>query len=238
MAEGGIAQIYGAPAEYGEYNIKVAAIDSAGLISASIQVTLKIEAPIANRTVRDYIIGYDGGSCFLSRPMELGAQLALIEVFATMTDVQRVIDFDAHFKRDNGFEARIRMRAITAEQCALVGVLDQVGPQALDNSLAITLIKDQLVSGDRLAGKIAGGRNARLFLFDNLAGITDLSRFIETRAGEVGFSVPITGNGPQILIAARPRAGSALGPDASLNQLLGAAQRGEASLALGFFVIK
>ena len=69
--------------------------------------------------------------------------------------------------------------------------------------------------------------------------MADLSGFVTEAGGEIGFSVPISGGtGPQILIAARPRDGSGLAPDASLNQLLAAAQQGKASLALGFFILK
>ena len=239
MVEGGIAEMFGTPAEYGNYNIKVAAIDSEGLISASITVALSVERPVENRKVRDYILAYQGGDCFLSRPTELGPQLARIEIFASKDEIPRIYEFDSKFKVDNGFEAKIGVRLITADQCELVRVLDQIGAQALDNSLVIRLIKDQLLPGDTLTGKVKGGRGSRLFLFDNLAGIADLSGFVREEGGETGFSVPISGgNGPQILIAARPRDGSGVSADASLNQLLAAAQQGKASLALGFFILK
>lgn len=238
MGRDGIATLSGTPAEYGDYDLKIAAVDSDGLLSQSIEVALTVERPFANRNVRDYIVGYDGGECFLSRAVELGPKLARIEVFAAESEIPKVIAFDEDFKTDNGFEAKIGMRPISPDQCTLVKVLNQVGPQALDNSLVIRLTEDQLTSGDRLAGKIRGGQNARLFLFDNEAGITDLSQFVETRGGETGFALEISGSGPQILIAARPRDGSGLGPEASLNQLLAAAQKGQASLALGFFTLK
>ncbi len=239
MVTGGIAEISGVPAEYGDYTLKVAAVDSEGLLSDSITVALSVERPIENRNVRDYILGYEGGECFHSRPVQLGPDLAKIEVFASKAHIPQVLTFDKEFKRDQGFEASIVMRPISLEQCPIVGVLDQVGPEALDNSIVIRLIKDNLVAGDELAGKIVGGRGARLFLFDDLAGITDLTRFIREAGGEIGFNVKIRGgDGPQILIAARPRDGSGIAPDATLNQLLAAAQQGTASLALAFFVLK
>src|SRR5690606_2915062 len=147
---------------------------------------------------RDYILSYEGGDCFLSRPLELGPQLASIEVFASEEKVQPVIDFDAAFKREMGFEASIGMRPISPEQCPLIHALDQVGAQAIDNSLVIDLDRDELASGDRLSGKVRGGQGARLFLYDHLGGLTDLSRYVETRNGETGFSVPVTATGPQI----------------------------------------
>lgn len=239
MVEGGIARMSGTPTEYGDYTIKVAAIDSAGLISESITVALKVERPLENRDLRDYVLAYQGGDCFLSRPLDLTQKKPLIEVFLSEAGIPAVYKFDEDFKKQNGVEANIRARLISADQCELVHVLDRVGPLALDNSLVIRMIRDQLVAGDTLAGKIQGGHGARLFLFDNLASVTDLSGFVTERSGETGFSVPISGGkGPQILIAARPRDGSGVAPDASLNQLLAAAQQGKASLALGFFILK
>ena len=238
LAEGGVAQLYGTPAEFGDYEIRVAAVDPEGLVSQPIPVSLNIAPPVENKTVRDYIIGYNGGDCFLSRPLELGPQLARIEVFADQQKVQPVLDFDAAFKRDMGFEANIGMRAITEQQCPLIYALDQVGPQALDNSLIIDLDRDELAAGDDLQGKIKGGEGASLFLYDHLGGLTDLSGYVETRNGETGFSVPVTAQGPQILIAARPREGADVAASAGLDALLGAAQRGQASLALGFFIMK
>lgn len=239
MIPGGIARMSGTPTEYGDYTIKVAAIDSAGLISESITVALTVERPLENRDLRDYVLAYQGGECFLSRPLDLAQKKPLVEVFLSEAGIPAVYKFDEDFKKQNGVEANIRARLISADQCELVHVLDRIGPQALDNSLVIRMIKDQLVAGDTLAGKIQGGRGARLFLFDNLASVTDLSGFVEERSGETGFSVPISGGkGPQILIAARPRDGSGLATTASLNQLLAAAQSGQASLALGFFILK
>lgn len=238
LAEGGVAQLYGTPAEFGEYEIRVAAVDTQGLVSQPIPVMLSIAPPAENKAVRDYILGYDGGDCFLSRPMKLGPQLAQIEVFADQEKVQPVLDFDTAFKRDMGFEASIGMRPISAQQCPLIHALDQVGPQALDNSLVIDLDRDELASGDRLSGKIAGGQGASLFLYDHLGGLTDLSPFVQTKGGETGFSVPVTATGPQILVAARPGGGAGIEAGAGLEALLGAAKRGEASLALGFFIMK
>ncbi len=50
--------------------------------------------------------------------------------------------------------------------------------------------------------------------------------------------MPITASGPQILIAAKPREGAGIAPIADFDDLLGAAGRGEAALALGFFIMK
>ncbi len=238
LAEGGVAQLYGTPAEFGDYQIRVAAIDPEGLVSQPIPVSLTIAPPVENKAMRDYIIGYNGGDCFLSRPLDLGPRLAQIEVFAAQDKVQPVIDFDSAFKRDMGFEANIGMRPITEQQCPLIHALDQIGPQALDNSLVIDLDRDELTAGDKLRGKIEGGQGARLFLYDHLGGVTDLSKYVETRDGETGFSVPVTAHGPQILIAARPRDDADGAASENLDALLGAAQRGQASLALSFFIMK
>ncbi len=234
-ASGGIAQLYGQSTEFGEYSVEVAAVDPEGLVSKPIMVNIRVSSPTATRDVRDYILGYDGGSCFLSRPVQLGPQVARIEVFAS--DIPPVLTFDEDFKREQGFEAQIGLRLISAEQCALVNALDKVGAQALDNSLQIGLTKDELQSGDLLEGEIIGGRGARLFLFDHLGATYDLNDHLTGADGSARFSLPIHADGSQILVAARPREGASIDSSASLEQLLGAAQRGDASLALGFFTI-
>ena len=113
-----------------------------------------------------------------------------------------------------------------------------MAPQALDNSLVIALERDELPSGSTLAGTVKGGAGARLYLLDHAGELTDLTEFLEARDGGAAFSFPISAAGPQILIAAKPREGAGLAPSAGLDQLLGAAQRGQAALALGFFMLK
>ena len=230
----GSISLRGAPSDYGRFEVDIAAVDPQGLVSESVPLIIDVARSSANPRVRDYILGYDGGACFLSRPMDLGAQTAQIEVFAAQ--IPPVVGFDADFKRDIGFEASIGLRLITDAQCALIKALDQVGPQALDNSLRIQLIRDELASGDRLRGKVLGGDGAKLFLFDHAGGITDLSGELTPDRDGVAFAVPLHANGPQILIAARLRDGAP--PTSGLEAMLGAAQRGDASLALSFFVIK
>lgn len=238
LAPGGVAQLYGSPTEFGDYQVRVAAVDPEGLVSRPLVVDLQVSPPAANKSVRDYILGYQGGDCFLSRPIELGPRLARIEVFAAADNAAPVFAFNDDFIRDMGFEASIEMRPLSGQQCPLIHALDQVGPQALDNSLVIDLDQDTLAPGDVVSGKIRGGQGARLFLYDNSGGVTDLSKYIETKNGETGFSIPITAHGPQILVATRPRDGADPTGSDGLEALLEAARQGKASVALGFFVMK
>jgi hypothetical protein len=238
LAQGGVVQLYGTPAEYGDFEIRIAAVDPQDLIGPPITVTLEVEPPAAIRTLRDYILGHDGGECFLSRPTELGPRLARIEVFAAESRIQPVLDFDAAFKRDMGFEAQIGMRPISDAQCALVQRLDGLGPAALDSALAIALERDEPAAGEIVAGTIRGGEGARLFLVDAAGALADFSGSVHTDAGRTSFSLPVTGSGPRILIAARALPGASLPPSASLDDVLDAARRGDAALALGFFIAK
>ena len=48
----------------------------------------------------------------------------------------------------------------------------------------------------------------------------------------------MSGTGAQILIAAKPRPGSGIDPSQGIEFMLGAAQRGQASLALGYFTME
>lgn len=239
LSESGVAEVHGTPAEAGEYAFHVTVVDPHGLVSQPIPVALSIAPPAENMAVRDYVTRYDGGDCFLSRALEIGPEFAEIEVFASQDKLQRVTDFEAAFTRDMGFAARIGVRPVSTEQCPLIHALYEVGPQALDGTLTIDLDRDELASGDRLSGRILGGQGARLFLYDHRGGLTDLSSYVESLGGETGFVIPVSAVGPQILIAARPRAGGEIGaPPGGLERIIGAARRGEAALALGFFVMK
>ena len=55
--------------------------------------------------------------------------------------------FDKDFIKTQAFEAKIRVRLMQPEQCTLMTALDQIGNQALDNSLLITLDQDVIKSG-------------------------------------------------------------------------------------------
>jgi hypothetical protein len=233
-AGGGVAQLYGRPVESGNFSFEVVAVDPQGLVS-KFPVSLGISAPAAFRELREYITGYKGGDCFLSRPLELAEQAARIEVFVAEADP--LYQFDGDFKRDRGFEAAIEGRLITQAQCGLMHALDQVGPHALDNRLRFRIVQDQLRSGETLEGVVEGGADARLFLYDNEGGVTDLAEFVTPGPGGAAFRLPLNGDGPQVLIAATPEAASGLGASAGLEQLLGAAKRGQAALALGYIVV-
>jgi hypothetical protein len=235
VGTGGEARLRGRPAESGNFSIKVVATDPQGLI-ASFPVELSIRAPGAFRDLREYITGYDGGDCFLSRPLELSERQARIEVF--VAEAEPLFRFDGDFKRDRGFEASIEGRLITPAQCGLMHALDQVGPHALDNRLQFRIDKDQLKSGETLSGRVSGGSGARLFLYDSSGGITDLAPYTSEGTQGTSFRLPLQADGPQVLVAAIPEAASGLGPSAGLEQLLGAAQQGKAALALGYIVVE
>ncbi|HLS19114.1 MAG TPA: hypothetical protein VK090_04830, partial [Paracoccaceae bacterium] len=186
----------------------------------------------------NYIIGYRGGDCFLSRPIELGPQLARVEIFAPESRVQSVIDFDTAFKRTMGFEAEIGMRPISSAQCPLIQTLDQMPAGTLDEGMIIQLDRDEILSGEELAGRIRGGEGTRLFLHDDDGGQADLSPYMQMAGDDAEFAVPITGGGPQLLIAARPVEGGSLDHVMGLGALLDAAGQGEAALSVGFFLVK
>ena len=96
---------------------------------------------------------------------------------------------------------------------------------------------DRLVGGG-LDDTLQGGSGAKLYLYDSQGGLHDLSGDLKTVSGETGFDVQMAGTGSQILIAAKPRPGSGIDANSGLEALLGAAQRGAASLALGYFTMQ
>ena len=238
LTSAGNVQLTGTPMEYGSFPLRIAAIDPEGAISDAFVFTLNILSTKDNIRAWNYISNYPGGECTLSRPDVLTDTSAVVEVFAAESAIDRIYKLNDDFIRDMGFEADFNVRLINDDQCPLIFALDQVGPEALDNALVISLNRDELTGSDRLVGKLQGGAGAKLYLYDNQGGLHDLSADLKTISGETGFDVEMAGTGSQILIAAKPRPGSGIDANSGLEALLGAAQRGAASLALGYFTMQ
>lgn len=238
LTSAGNVQLTGTPMEYGSFPLKIAAIDPEGAVSDAFVFTLNILSTKDNIRAWNYISNYPGGECTLSRPDVLTDTSAIVEVFAAESAIDRIYKLNDDFIRDMGFEADFNVRMITDDQCPLIFALDQVGPEALDNALVISLNRDELTGNDRLVGKLQGGSGAKLYLYDSQGGLHDLSGDLKTVSGETGFDVQMAGTGSQILIAAKPRPGSGIDANSGLEALLGAAQRGAASLALGYFTMQ
>lgn len=190
--------------------------------------------------VRRYISAYRGGKCFFAHPMLLKPGFARIEVLASRDRLPAVQRFDRDFKAIMGFEAFIRLRLITAEQCRLATLLDRRGNDAIDSRLSILLTADRIASGGALSGKIVGARRMRLYIFGPKARLVDVTRYVIRRRGEVGFRVPgLSGAGPMILIAVR---GAGLRTravaKADLGSILRATRRNKGAVALGFFKLQ
>ena len=234
----GRVQLTGTPMEYGSFPLRIAAVDPEGAISEAFVFTLNINETKDNLRAWKYVANYPGGECTLSRPDVLTETSAIVEVFAAESAIDRIYQLNDDFIRDMGFEADFNVRLITDNQCPLIYALDQVGPEALDNALVISLDRDELGGNDRLVGKLQGGEGAKLYLYDSEGGLHDLSRDLRTVSGETGFDIEMAGTGAQILIAAKPRPGANIDPSQGIEFLLGAAQRGEASLALGYFTMQ
>ena len=234
----GRVQLTGTPREYGSFPLQIAAVDPEGAVSDAFVFTLNILETKDNLKAWKYISNYPGGDCTLSRPDVLTETTAIVEVFAAESAIDRIYQLNDDFIRDMGFEADFNVRLIAAAQCPLIHAMDQVGPAALDNALVIELSRDELTTSDRLVGKVQGGDGAKLYLYDSQGGLHDLSADLKTVAGETGFDIEMSGTGAQILIAAKPRPGSNIDPSQGIDYMLGAARRGEASLALGYFTME
>ncbi|MEM9060518.1 MAG: protein kinase [Pseudomonadota bacterium] len=228
----------GTPLEYGSFPVRLAARDPDGQLSDAIEITLTVASTKENLRAWKYISDYPGGVCTLSRPDVLTESSAIVEVFAAESAIDRIYKLNDDFIRDMGFEADFNVRLISEDQCPLIYALDQVGPAALDNALVISLTRDELSGNDRLEGKLQGGSGAKMYLYDSQGGLHDLSQELRTVGGETGFSIEMAGTGGQILIAAKPRPGASVDPNAGIERLLGAAQSGEASIALGYFTME
>jgi hypothetical protein len=215
----GLSQISGKPVQAGAFAFDVVGVNGAGL-AARMTVKLAIapaRAPTPEATTAAltptatpvdkasaFISGFDGGACFLIRPLPGGASdRALQGVGLDVAPFQR---FDAAFTREVGVEPQLGLRLIAAPECPAIDLI-RLGAS---NGAAprIELTNYDVGRGKPLAGTISrlAGRRLVLLLVDN----DGIAHRLDTKALPGGdsatFNVPLVADaasvGPlQILLA-------------------------------------
>ncbi len=162
--------------------------------------------------VTDYVSGYDAGECAHLTVMSAGTDTAAVTAFGA--GIAPFAVFDQKFSADQGYEAKIQVRLVTRQQCAL---LDALGLS--DGVEAAGLVElDQTVvrSGTRVAGvvqrdlpieriavaeaaglELDGKGPPELYLIDDAGQIHDGRDFIlpasnAVTAGGWRFAIPVT----------------------------------------------
>lgn len=195
---------------------------------------------------RAFVSGFDGGDCFLVRPMSgSGGSHAYLAVGRDLQPFQR---FDSGYTSEVGAEPQLSLRLIAPSECP---ALDLIRLGAAEGGAAprIELANYSVGRGKPLSGTIANLEGRRLFLV--LVGDDGVARRLDAKAipgrDAATFSVPLTPDassiGPmQILLAivsAKPIPALETFRSGPVNniatQLVGEARGGSVSVEADFF---
>ncbi|HYA74487.1 MAG TPA: protein kinase, partial [Roseiarcus sp.] len=256
----GLSEISGKPTQAGAFAFDVVATNAAGL-AARMAVKIVVASPPQPVTPEPsparppsapldkasaFIGGFDGGACFLVRPLPGAARgRALQGVGIELTPFQR---FDADYTREVGVEPQLGLRLIAAAECPALDLI-RLGSANGAAAPRIELTSYEVGRGKPLAGTISGlaGRRLVLLLVDN----DGVAHRLEAKALPGGdsatFSAPLVADaasvGPlQIVLAiasAKPIAALEGLRSAPLTQiaprLIGEAPASSASVEAEFF---
>ncbi|WP_046868086.1 serine/threonine-protein kinase [Microvirga massiliensis] len=111
------------------------------------------DPPNRAETVRHYIDQYNGGDCFLLRPMLVSSDTASIEAFGTSRVPFEV--FNADFRQRWGFEAQISLRLVTNTQCPAVEFLKRVD-NFKEPAPRLQIVSYNLRGSQPLIGRVEG----------------------------------------------------------------------------------
>jgi hypothetical protein len=207
----GLSEISGKPAQAGAFAFDVVATNSAGLAA---HMAVKIVVATAPQPAtpepsparpsatpvdkaRAFIGGFDGGACFLVRPLPGAADArALQGVGVELAPFQR---FDAGYTREVGVEPQLGLRLIAAAECPALDVI-RLGSANGAAAPRIDLTHYEVGRGKPLAGTISGlaGRRLVLLLVDN----DGVAHRLETKAAAGGdsatFSAPLVADASSV----------------------------------------
>jgi hypothetical protein len=212
----GLSEISGKPAQAGAFAFDVVATNSAGL-AAHMAVKIVVATapqPAAPQPAtsepsparpsatpvdkaRAFIGGFDGGACFLVRPLPGAADArALQGVGVELAPFQR---FDAGYTREVGVEPQLGLRLIAAAECPALDLI-RLGSANGAAAPRIELTRYEVGRGKPLAGTISGlaGRRLVLLLVDN----DGVAHRLETKAAAGGdsatFSAPLVADASSV----------------------------------------
>ena len=152
------------------------------------QKEARLEGP-ADRA-RLFVASYNGGDCFLIKPLPGGGAPAYLGVGDKLGPFQR---FEEAFKREIGVDPQLSLRQITTLECPAIELL-RPSIDAASEIPRIDLADYAVGPHQPLAGKIAnlGGRRAVLLLVDNDGVAYRLETESQAGGEAATFSVPLT----------------------------------------------
>lgn len=150
------------------------------------------------QSVRNFVQTYKSGDCMYLQPVQIAANAAEIEGFASRTPP--FIAFDSEFTRSQGFEAKIQVNLISDAQCPAIAFL-RATPQGNEKTeLRLDMQRTLIPNGENMAGRISGfdpstGDLGLLFVSSS-GEVVNLSPYLKQDDGGAGFVVPLTLNSP------------------------------------------
>jgi serine/threonine-protein kinase len=253
----GLARLSGKATKAGSYSFEVVATNTAG---AGSPMTVRLEvapAPppppenIAKLERQDeradaFLKKFDGGDCFLVKPLAGAGAYEYLAVGAELAPFQR---FEEAFKQEVRHDPQLSLRLITSPECPVVEIMRPAADEAV--APRIELADPHVGRNKPLTGTIANLRGRRLYLLlvDNEGAAHRLDAKIKPSGEAANFTVPLTPDpssvGPMQLIfavvSAKPipiletlPAGASVKTIA--RPLVEAAKSGEASVGADFFV--
>ncbi len=154
--------------------------------------------------IERYVASYDGGPCFFLWPTAIAAQKAEIEGFGTAADP--FVTFDSAFQKENGFEAQIQLRPVTAAQCPVTTFLRQLDKR-IDRRPRLQIGAFVMKSGEALSGSVEGfdGQNLDILLIGDDGLVYNLASYLRRDGAKATFALKLQSTGgaakPQIVLA-------------------------------------
>lgn len=227
----------GTPIEDGTFPFEVVATDGEGA-SARFPVTVTITRPGIDLQdpARVFIAQANRARCFFTRILELGRGSARLEAFASEADPIHALDRD--FKASVGYEAQIRGRQITPQQCRMIDALSLLEFSMVEHDSGLRMGNDRPASGELVKGIVAKGADALLFVI-NAQG---LAQELQVQSAIVGqdleFQTRLNGRGPHLIVAAIPAAPGALAGATTFQDIARPSMRGRVKLAIAYLSVR
>jgi len=231
----GFGQISGKPSKAGQYSFEIVARNQAGAtahMTTRIAVAPAAPSPVApapapappkqevaaippTDKALSFMRDFDGGSCFLARP--LGAASDSIAIQGIGSDKATFERFYVNFIKEIGVEPALTVRLIGAAECPAVDLI-RAGGGDRSGAPKIDLDGYDVGRGKPLAGTVVnlGGRHLDLLLVSNDGQVYRLDARVQPDGETATFNAPMTPDAAsvdalQLLLAvASPKSSPAL----------------------------
>lgn len=233
----GSVGLSGTPREDGEFPFEIIATDADGA-SARFAVSLVVIRPRIDLSDpgRQVVAQANRKACFFVRILQLVPGTARLEAFGA--EVAPMHELDRDFKARAGYEAKIRGRKISAQQCRIVDTLGLLDFAMLEHDASMRVPNEQPARGELVKGLVKKGADALLFLIDEQGRGRELEAQTAIVGQDLEFQTRLTGRGPQLIVAAIPIAPGALAGARTLQDIARPSMRGRVKLVIAHVSVR